>query len=85
MASGIPTTALGRVRFTHARKLEIPIPGSMMTGTAPSLKSAKAAAISGRPGFTMTSVRSPRSTPAAFIFAHQPLVSARSSANVSER
>ena len=84
-ATGMPTTALGRDRSTHERKLRSPMPGSMITGTAPILKSAKAEAMSGRPGFTITSARSPLATPFFLSLAHQASVSASSSAKVRVR
>ena len=63
-ARGMPTSARGCDRATQERKLRRPIPGSITTGTAPSLNRANTEARRGRPCRTMTSVRSPRLTPA---------------------
>ena len=84
-ASGMPSSTRGRERATQARKFFRPMPGSMMTGTAPSLNSAKAAAMSGRPCRTITNTRSPRCTPRAVSFATHASTSASSSANESVR
>lgn len=45
--------ASGFVFLMHFKKFFIPMPGSMMTGTAPILKSAKTLTIRSRPGLTM--------------------------------
>ena len=61
------------------------MPGSMMTGTAPSLNRANTEAIRGSPGLTMTSARSPRATPFALSLAHHASVSPRSPEKLRER
>ena len=84
-ASGMPSRTRGRDRATQARKFFRPMPGSITTGTAPSLNRAKTAAMSGRPCFTITSTRSPWCTPRPRSRATQASTSVSSSRKESVR
>ena len=58
-ASEMPMKAVGSVSATHCKKAVRPIPGSISTGTAPTLASAKVTAMKSTPGRIIISVRSP--------------------------
>ena len=64
-ALGIPMNASGSTSSRQERRARLPIPGSISTGTAPTLKSAKTSAVKSRDGVTISTVRVPRTIPRA--------------------
>ena len=63
-ASEMPMNAPGSDSFTQLPKFFIPMPGSISTGTAPALNSAKVSAKKSRLGRTISTVRTPGPIPA---------------------
>jgi hypothetical protein len=58
-AAEMPMKATGSVSVTHCRKALRPLPGSISTGTAPTLARAKVTAIISTPSGPIIRVRSP--------------------------